>query len=261
MTICIAALCDDGKSCVVAADRMGVFGQGSLLEFKQDDSAHKIHKLNERTVLLHSGSVQDSAKIASGYRLLENDSDPSTRLDEALAKLLREERDSQIRRSVGGDFDYEKLIAAITAAPTGPFRELWEQVRKMSLGEMLLVAADTDGYSIHFHSSPNFTVKSDLHYAAVGSGGIYARAALTIQQYTQKCDVASGLFRVYTAKRAAELVYGVGEPTDMALLTPCGFTEIEQSTMDELEAIRNERENAVLTGDQSNRLKLSLGIA
>ena len=167
--------------------------------------------------------MQDSAKIASGFIALGGDTDASTRLEEALAKLLRDERDTQIRRSVGGDFNFEKLMANITAAPNGPFRELWDQVRKMSLGDMLLVAQDTDGYSIHFHSSPNFAVKSDLHYAAVGSGGIYARAALTIQQYTHSCDLASGLFRVYTAKKAAELVYGVGEPTDMALLTPCGF--------------------------------------
>lgn len=261
MTICIAALCDEGKSCIVAADRMGVFGAGSLLEFKQDDSARKIHKLDEQTVLLHSGSMQDSPKIVDAFQALESNEDASSRLDEALAKLLREQREIQIRRSIGGEFNYEKLMASVTAAPAGPFRDLWEQLQKLNMGDMLLVAPDGDGYAIYFHSSPNFAIKSDLHYFAVGSGGIYARAALTIQQYTHSCDLASALFRVYTAKKAAELVYGVGEPTDMAILTPYGFNEVAQDTIQTLESIRTERETAILTNDQTSKLKSLLGVA
>jgi hypothetical protein len=73
--------------------------------------------------------------------------------------------------------------------------------------------------------------------------------------------LASGLFRVYTAKKAAELVYGVGAPTDMALLTADGFKEVSQPTMKELETIRSERETAILNSEQTDKLKTTLGIA
>lgn len=260
MTICIAALCENGKSCVVAADRMSVFGQGSVLEFKQHDSAKKIHQLDDRSVLLHSGSMQDSPKITAAYNAIDSESNASTRLEEALSNLLREQRETHIRRTIGGDFNYDKLLAAITASPSGPLRELWDQVQKLNLGDMLLVTPDASDYSIHFHSSPIFAIKSDLHYSAVGSGSIYARAALTIQQYTHACDLASALFRVYTAKKAAELVYGVGEPTDMAFLTPDGFQEVSRQTMDALAGIHSERQTTILNADQTTRLRASLGV-
>lgn len=261
MTICIAALCENSNSCVVAADRMAVFGQGSLLEFMQDNNSHKIHQLDERNILLHSGAAQDAQAITDRFRNADQSTDARTRIDSVLAELLREQRESRISRTVGGNFDYEKLMTAVTTAPSGPFRELWDTVQQIDLGEMILVTPADEGYSIHFLRPPAFAARADLHYAAVGSGGIYARAALTIQQYSHACDLTVALFKVYAAKKAAELVYGVGEPTDMAVLTPYGFKSVSDETLNQLEIIRSERELLILSGARTSGLKASLGVA
>jgi ATP-dependent protease HslVU (ClpYQ) peptidase subunit len=261
MTICLAALCENSNSCVVAADRMAVFGQGSLLEFKQDNTSHKIHKLDERIILLHSGATQDAEAIVSRFRKDGPSPDARTWMDRVLTDLLREQRDLRIRRTVGGDFNYEKLLAAVTASPNGPFRELWDTVQKIDLGDMLLVAPTDGEYVIHYLRPPAFAAKSDLHYATVGSGGIYARAALTIQQYSHNCDLTVALFKVYSAKKAAELVYGVGEPTDMAILTQYGFKSVSDATLRQLESIRSDRESIILSRNHTSLLKASLGVA
>jgi hypothetical protein len=46
---------------------------------------------------------------------------------------------------------------------------------------MLVVARDDSGCSIHAISPPSLPFRADLDYATVGSGRIYALAALTIQ--------------------------------------------------------------------------------
>ena len=165
MTICLAALCDDGDSCVVAADRMAVFGAGSLLEFKQDDNSNKIYTLSDDSVLLHSGSNQDALAIVEKMRL--NDNAPiRDRLDHVLAELLTEKRNLQVSRLIGGDYDYKKLMTAVATAPVGPFNDVWQEVRKLDLGDMLLVAPDEGKFGIHWLRPPVFAMKSDLHYSS-----------------------------------------------------------------------------------------------
>jgi hypothetical protein len=60
MTVCIAALCDSGKACVVAADKMLVAGGGNF-EFKIDGRLEKIRRLSSDSVLMHSGNDADAA--------------------------------------------------------------------------------------------------------------------------------------------------------------------------------------------------------
>jgi hypothetical protein len=259
MTICLAALCDNGESCVVAADRMAVFGAGSLLEFKQDDATKKIYKIADCSVLLHSGATQDAEAIAAKM-LNDATEDLRQRLDQVVAELLREQRDLKLSRLIGGDFNYEKLIAAVCAAPSGPFQEAWQQVKTINLGDMLLVAPEKSGYAIHWLRPPEFGAKADLHYASVGSGGIYGRAALTIQQYAESSKISEALFQVYSAKKAAEMVYGVGEPTDMAVLTKGRVIDVSPETIGLLEKLRRERSKYLLTPEQSEGLRESLGL-
>ena len=62
VTVCIAALCDRGKACVVAADKMLVSGGGNF-EFKIDGRLEKIRRLSSDSVLMHSGVDADAVEI------------------------------------------------------------------------------------------------------------------------------------------------------------------------------------------------------
>ncbi len=259
MTICIAALCDQGRSAVVAADRMAVFGSGSLLEFKLDDHANKIYKLWKRAVLLHSGLSKDAEEIREKSVRMRDAAKMAGTMDELLMELIQERRSLDVSRRLGSSYDFEKLVLAVGNAQAGPLFDVLQQVRKVDLGEMLVVAWTSDQYEITFHGPPAFPVRADLHYATVGSGGIYARAALTIQQYNRNAKVSEALFQVYSAKKAAELVYGVGEPTDMAVLTEHGIVDVQSETVALLEEFRQQKSQFMLTSEQSNRLRESVG--
>ena len=57
MTICIAALCENGKKVILAADRMVTVGQ--IIEFEHD--VRKFKSLTDNSVIMNAGSatIQD----------------------------------------------------------------------------------------------------------------------------------------------------------------------------------------------------------
>jgi 20S proteasome alpha/beta subunit len=259
MTICIAAICDNGGTGVVAADRMAVFGAGSLLEFKQDDSIHKVYKIGRSSVLLHSGATKDAEAVVDAMSKNSKSKEVRHHLDSVLAELLKRKRDAQTAGLIGSDYDFNKLLGL--AGTVAPFNEIWQQVRKIDLGEMLLVTPEVGEVAIHYLRPPEFGTKSDLSYASIGSGGIYGRAALTIQQYSKSTRLTDATFQVYSAKKAAEMVYGVGEQTDMAVVTHHGVTEVPAETMSLLEEFRLQRSKFLVSEDQSKMLLSSMNIA
>jgi 20S proteasome alpha/beta subunit len=68
MTVCIGAICDDGKSIVVAADRM--MSYGAPMNLQVEGAVRKIIPLSDNAVLLFSGSVPDGESVANGTRAL-----------------------------------------------------------------------------------------------------------------------------------------------------------------------------------------------
>jgi ATP-dependent protease HslVU (ClpYQ) peptidase subunit len=263
MTVCVAALCDNGASCVVAADRMGVYGQGSDDEFMMDNRGSKIHKLSDTAILLHSGANRDLkevlAKIATNPHKGEAVVD---QLDRVAAELIKDRRNEFLRRTFGDTFDYKALTERALASPTpGPLLEAWHRVQKFDAGHFLLVAWDKVGAKIHFLAPPAAPVLIELDYFAIGSGGRYARAALTIQHYAQTSQISEALFQVYSAKRAAEIVYGVGQSTDMGILFDGGFHQVTSETIDLLEQNRARRDQFVLDNTHDTALKKSLNLS
>jgi Proteasome subunit len=68
VTVCIGAICDNGKSIVVAADRMMTYGPPMNLQVEA--AVRKIIPLSDNAVLLFSGSVPDGEGVANGTKAL-----------------------------------------------------------------------------------------------------------------------------------------------------------------------------------------------
>ncbi len=62
MTRCVSALCEDGKSVVVAADKMVTFGSPMHLQ-TEPQSLKKIIPLTEECAVLFSGSLPDGEEL------------------------------------------------------------------------------------------------------------------------------------------------------------------------------------------------------
>jgi 20S proteasome alpha/beta subunit len=261
MTICLAALCDDGHSCVLAADRMAVFDGSSVLSFHKDDLLHKIHKLTSNSVLLHSGNKKDADEIVARVRGQNSNEEFEKVIDKELCALINYRRDQVVTQLIGGDYTYGKLLQAIGPATSGPFFDVCKQARDVSLGQMLFIVQATSNrgdYAIYAACPPILFEKVYLDFAAVGSGANYALAALRIEQYTKSSSMSESLYQVYVAKKAAEIVYGVGEPTNMAIMTERGIDDVPEHAMHLLEQIRTSRKQYVLTDQESNELTQSL---
>jgi len=65
MTVGIGAICEDGKVAVVAADKMVTFGAPMSLQ-TEPPTLKKISQLNDRTLLVFSGSTGDGEEIVTG---------------------------------------------------------------------------------------------------------------------------------------------------------------------------------------------------
>src|SRR5438552_1595712 len=63
MTVCIGALCEDGKSAVMAADKMVTFGPPMMLQ-TEPPVMKKITEITKQSVLLFSGPVPDGEALA-----------------------------------------------------------------------------------------------------------------------------------------------------------------------------------------------------
>lgn len=67
MTVCVGAMCEEGKAVVVAADKMVTFGAPMNLQM-EPSALRKITKINDESVVLFSGSVPDSEEIITATK-------------------------------------------------------------------------------------------------------------------------------------------------------------------------------------------------
>ncbi len=79
-----------------------------------------------------------------------------------------------------------------------------------------------------------FVSTNKLGYAAVGSGAIHASVSLNLGGQTRKLSLEETLFRVYAAKRAAEVAPGVGVETDMVIISLGEVQECCKPLMDQI---------------------------
>jgi ATP-dependent protease HslVU (ClpYQ) peptidase subunit len=258
MTVCIAALCDGGKACVVAADKMLVSGGGNF-EFKIDGRLEKIRKLSSDSVLMHSGNDADAAEIVelAAPLIAERPSNVRSIVTDAVDRLLNARRDQKVSQLLGKKFDFDSLVAAMSDLTTGPLYDLWKEVRQPDFGVTLLVCRDKERFEIYFLSPGSAPSRCSTPYSSIGSGGDYSIVALTVQRYEISLPVAEALFQVYLAKRAAEVrAYGVGESVDMKILTCDHITDIGAPTRDLLKRYYSERLR--LTDEQRDSVQQSI---
>jgi hypothetical protein len=228
MTICIAAICNDGKSMVVCADRMFT-NPGLSVEFETTEQ--KIELIGPRSVLMAAGNSVNATEVIESVRprLSGNQNAKIT----ALAEIVRSEYATVRNKSayegvispiLGADF--EKFRAQGTPLPTYmekqqvAFQNLTMMCHQQNLGtDLLLAGIDSSGAHLFHIANPGVCAQLDkLGYAAIGSGGIHAMIRLSLSGQSRSRPLLETLADVYNAKRSAEVAPGVGEATDIAVI-------------------------------------------
>ena len=241
MTICIAALCEQGKSCVVASDRMTVYDYTRVTERKLEDHTDKFHSVGPRAVLLHSGLTRDTVYIREYLkdRIRNFNSVLISDLEVAIQGLFERKRNVEVFQLLGGQYSFGELVKAVGSMTSGPLYEVWQETRKKGIsgyvGQFVLVAWANPQYEIHLYGDQpaGEPTKIETAFQCIGSGWLPATSAFVFQKYTMELDLKDALFQVYCAKKAAEVNTGVGEATDLAYLK----SDTEQLTALSSEAV------------------------
>lgn len=225
MTVAIGAICDDGKSAVVAADKMVTFGAPMSLQ-TEPPTFQKIARLTEKTLLAFSGGVSDGEALITGAlpQITAAPHQPVQDIAEAVKlsyialKRLRAE-ENYLRPLLGADFQqFQALIAQSSSSQI--LQQVLMLISQHNLNlDALIVGADDAGTHLFAAIHPGQLLSVNTQgFAAIGSGGLHAAVRLSLAQHTKSTPLVETVYNVYEAKKAAEVAPGVGKMTDMAIV-------------------------------------------
>jgi len=217
MTICIGALCNDGKGVVACADHMVTGGD---VQFEQAGS--KITELTSRCVALTAGpalthtDVFDRARMAVGSL-----ADPSVRqvveeVKKAYSEIRNERAEEKFLRPLG--LNYQTFLQAQSALAPDLAFQVGRQLTEFELGLHIVIAGvDHAGGHLYLVADPGTGECFDaLGFVAIGSGRRHAEAAFIGHSYARSFTPIEAAFVAFEARRRAESAPGVGNRlTDM----------------------------------------------
>ena len=246
MTVCIAAICASGKAIVAVADRM--FTMPNVVEFETTEG--KIEPIGKTCAVLAAGHSPNATEIIALIkdRLEGNKSPMRTKLNEVVKQAYCSVRADQMEIAVtqamlGADFlKWKGQMPLPTYLKEQP--QLYGQLtvvqgQQFNLTVDLIIAGiDNKGAFVSQISNPGVLLSMQkLGYASVGTGALHATVYLSLCGQTPHRGVAETIAHVYTAKRTAEVVPGVGRETDMAVIDEHGIWNCTAPVMKELENI------------------------
>ena len=239
MTICIAALCEKGEKIIVAADRMVTVGQ--IIEFEHD--VPKFVNLTDNCVVMTAGSTtlqNDIIKEASSkIKTLKkpNFKQITDELKNAYAtlRIKRAEETILLPKNLNFQTFYQSQRIML---PELVF-QMTDAINKTNLGvEYILCGFDENGGHIHYIVDPGISECWDsVGFCSIGTGNLNSVSAFTAHNYAPNFPIEKSLYLVYLAKKEAQRAPGVGNDTDIAILTKEGIKSLNDEEKKSLDLI------------------------
>lgn len=276
MTICIAAICENGKYVIVMADRMITYTAPPFHQFEHP--VPKIHKLSNNAVLmtagsallpseliykikkiLRSGSVENSdsdysfsSNMLSNYIKIKDILDIIKKAYLLLRKQIIEERFLQ-KYDLKWE-DYVNFIKGVSTSEKGlipfpaPSIKIFAEIEEFQLElQAILAGVDDEGAHIYVVEDPgvlnNF---NDIGYAAIGSGNYHAMRSFIENSYSTAMPLWRALYIVYEAKKYAESAPGVGTQTDAMIISKDKIKILDSNDINQLEKIYKEKQENLI---------------
>lgn len=247
MTVCIGAICNGGKSVVVAADRMMTYG--APMNLQVEGAVRKIIPLSDKAVLLFSGTVPDGEEVANKTKAKMQGAQQidiaaiATHAAVSYQELKRKRiEDTILRPLLGFDFaGFQGLVAQ--SASSQVLQQILGMIMQHNLQlDVMIAGADAAGAHLFVVTHPGIALPMDtVGSSAIGSGGMHAAIRLSLGNQAKAVNFAETVANVYDAKIAAEGAPGVGKFTDMAVVNTKGVTFVKPELFDVLASIHKER--------------------
>jgi hypothetical protein len=228
MTVCVAALCESGKTLVIAADReIGLpFVKGQL-------EGQKVRLAHFKWAMLIAGNdvapVEDIRSHAWDNFDRHLKANPNVFIDDAIKcvtdafkKKRIEDAEALYLAPRGWTLDEFKQFGQ-QRMPLNLYLQIDNQMERSQLEITLLVAGfDDSGYGHIFTvHDPGIAVRHNvIGFEAIGSGGVAATSMLFYRKAAASMPISKALYHVYEAKVSGENAPGVGEETDIWIMSP-----------------------------------------
>jgi 20S proteasome alpha/beta subunit len=243
VTVCIGAVCEDGRAAVVAADRMVTYGAPMSLQI-EPPYHKKIKTLSDGAVLLFSGSVPDGEDVAArSLAAIRAMTKPATAAVAEAARQAYEDtkrkrvEDSILKPFLGVNFAQFQALVAQSAAS-----QLLAQIQGLIMQnnlqlEIMVAGIDDAGAHLFAIQHPGVLLPMQTTgFTAIGSGGTHAAVRISLGGQAPAVKLPETIYNVYEAKRAAEVAPGVGALTDLAVLTAKGVAFLNEAQLTEMAA-------------------------
>lgn len=258
MTVCIAALCSDGEEprAVVAADRMVTLG--SFIEFEH--AVSKIASASPFALAMVAGDALVGARIAKAVQDSAAGTSPAVAdVAQELANQYLAAREEQLNEQLllPRGLNLQSFYNAHAALNPQITAMLDNQMAQFNLGvELLLAGVDPSGAHLHTIQNPGGSdrLHDQIGYAAIGSGAIHALQSMIGFGHCSDADYHQTVFRVYASKRRSEVAPGVGQDTDMAVISGAGTHWLSDDELDQLRVIFEDFESST---DKTLKAKLA----
>jgi 20S proteasome alpha/beta subunit len=248
LTVGIGAICENGKSAVVAADKMVTFGAPMSLQ-TEPPTLKKIIQLTDRTLLVFSGSTSDGEEIVTGTipQISVDPKQPVRQIAEAVRASYARHKQRRVEENIltpllGTNFaGFQSLMAKTQTSQL--IQQVLGLVSQHNLQTDLLVAGtDDSGAHLFAVTHPGqLQPLATTGFGAIGSGGVHAGVRMSLGQHTKDASLTDTLYNVYEAKRASEVAPGVGKLTDLAVIQDGKIFFADKKLFEALESAHKEK--------------------
>lgn len=235
MTICIAAIYED-SGIIGAADRALTYGD---INFQNGKS--KVYKLTDNAVELVAGNVSIHPTV---YEALKKEIEKSgiTNISDMASMFVNESSKYKIKMELA---QIGQLIETPRSAAENIIAEEVKRITSNSIinppkgQELLAIIAGIDESGTHIYQMINTRIdcKDMAGYACMGLNYISADNQIVSLNYERIDSKASVLWKVYQAKRSAEIASNIGKDTHMFIIDKAkGFRFVPKYVMDILKS-------------------------
>ncbi len=240
MTICIAAMCENGKAVIAASDKMITYSAPPYHQFEHPRS--KLQILARRAVIATAGSAllpsefinlikEEMAKIEK-----LNIREIAYAAERAYRRLRVKGIEGRVLSAYGITWsEYRDIVKS--GEITDLYYRIISQVENFRIElEAIIAGVDESGAHIYVIDNPGYSNSfDDIGYTAIGSGEYHAIRSFIENYYSVSLPIPQALYVVYEAKKYAEFAPGVGKQTDIVIITEDGVIEVNEKIKNELD--------------------------
>jgi 20S proteasome alpha/beta subunit len=238
MTVCIAAIAENGKKMVLATDNMITTGIGTSIQYQKENKDHKkIVQLNDHVYVLVAGAlhVMNPVIVMTKEEIKPNTSPVKAAniVRENLQKFYLQKTEEEILRRININWDFFKNHQKEMDSEI--IKDLYTKINNFNLDINIIIA----GYDEQNHNpylgmaiGNGYLFDNTLNgFVTNGSGGDLAKFSLTLSDYAQSLSVDKVQNLVEKAIIDAKKTPGVGDLGDLIIIPK---KELEKSEKNDI---------------------------